>query len=279
MAEFSGLDVTRAYGLDFLFPARDQAVGASLRTFGEFARPLVDCLGGLLGQGPPGAFIDVGANIGATALPVAARHPDCPVIAVEANRPLATLLAANALGNRLENVSVVHAAVGPQPGLARFPTPALDLAANYGTLSFASSAELPHENVRVCTLDEISPPGAARLVKLDVEGFELQVLKGGQRLFLEERPAWVVEVVQDEASKAVVRTFREAGYRLWWLWSPFTTRAAAKQPNAEREVKGDGNFVALPPGREPPFELPPAGEADTYPLGGAHYPYLKRYGF
>lgn len=279
MAEFSGLDVTRAYGLDFLFPARDQAVGASLRDFGEFARPLVDCLDGLLGQGETGTFIDVGANIGATALPVAARHPQCPVIAVEANRPLATLLAANALGNRLENVSVVHAAVGPQAGLARFPTPALDLAANYGALSFANGPEVPRENVRVCTLDEIAAPGAARLVKLDVEGFELQVLKGGQRLFLEERPAWVVEVVQDEASRAVVRAFREAGYRLWWLWSPFVTRAAAKRLYADPDVKGDGNFVALPPGREPPFPLPPAGEDDAYPVGGRHYPYLKRYGF
>jgi len=68
----SGLDVTRAYDLDFRFPASDTVVGATLRTFGEFSRVELDVLLHLAPQ-PSGVMIDAGANIGSLALPFATR--------------------------------------------------------------------------------------------------------------------------------------------------------------------------------------------------------------
>src|SRR4051812_3701795 len=112
------LDSTRAYGLDFLFPLHDHVVGSALKFYGEFARPEVDLIGAYMNALQLGSILDVGANIGSIALPLASRRPDWRVLAFEAHRGLAGVLSANVFGNGLSNVEVFHAAVGAQRGLA-----------------------------------------------------------------------------------------------------------------------------------------------------------------
>lgn len=139
------LDRAEAYGLDFMFPAGDTAVGRSLKVSGEFARVELDFL--LDHAGERGAFIDVGANIGAICLPFARRRPGWQVAAIEAQRPLSGVLAANALNNGLTQVAVFHAAAGATPGLANFPVVALDSQGNFGAIG--AGVEAPMEPVRV----------------------------------------------------------------------------------------------------------------------------------
>lgn len=274
------LDVTRAYGLDFLFPARDEFVGASLRDAGEFARPEMEIISLLMAR-TPGSYVDVGANIGSIALPVAALHPQARVVAIEANRRLATILAANALGNRLLNVEVHHAAAGAEPGLIEFPAPPLELTMNFGGLHVFEDvpAGILTERTRVCTLDEVAPAETS-VIKIDVEGFEPQVLAGATRLFAARRASWIVEHKSDERSHAITRQFLEGGYRLFWLFAPFATPLAAKRPPGREEaLRGDGNLLALPSG-EPPVPMREVSSADdARPTGLDGYPYLSRYGF
>lgn len=281
MSAFCSLDVTRAYGLDFLFPIRDRVIGASLRRFGEFAKPEIDIISEILAASPGGTYVDVGANIGSIALPVASIHPRTTVLCVEANRLVAQILAANALANRLSNVGVIHAAAGSQPGLAAFPVPPLDLDLNFGAIGFeAGGASLPRENVRVCTLDEIAPPRETRMVKIDVEGFEREVLAGGQRTFREDRPAWIFETKHDHRSADLIQTFLDADYDLFWLFAPFVTRQAHKEMMASPNLSGDTNVLALPSGCRPPFEMTQVrSAADRRPSSLEGYPYLSRYGY
>lgn len=277
MGAFSGLDLTRAYGLDFLVPAKDEIIGAALRTYGEFARPLLDAADRMLAGGAQ--FIDVGANIGSIALPIAARRPTVDVVAVEASRPLATILAANALGNRLGNVAVVHAAAGREAGLAEFPVPSLDLAGNLGALSMdLRDPRIPLENVRVCTLDELAAHERPTVVKLDVEGFEAEVIAGASRLIASGRTAWIVEAT-DRHAAGLLRTFFDAGYDLYWLYAPFVTVRAMKC-EAPPSTMGDPNIVALPKGARPPMDLPRiTSPQDIRPVDIRGYPYLRDYGF
>lgn len=270
------LDVTRAYGLDFLFPARDQAIGASLRNAGEFARPEMDIIAALVRAGGACAYLDVGANIGSIALPVAARNRQARVIAIEGNRHLATILSANTLVNRLDNVDVHHAVAGAAAGLTRFPTPPLDSAINFGGLHMGAAG--PDEAVRVLTLDEIAP-AETRVVKLDVEGFEQEVLAGAEQLFASRRASWIVEHKGDANAHAICARFLAAGYALYWLFAPFVTPAAAKRPAASQTITGDTNILALPAG-EPPMPMPRLDRADDRrPASLADYPYLGSYGF
>lgn len=270
------LDSTIAYGLTFLVPARDRAIGNSLRFYGEFAKVEADFL--IACAGETGTLIDVGANLGAIALPFAGQRRKWRVIGIEAHRAMAGLLAANALNNRLYNVEAVHAAAGKNEGLAQFPAPPLSADIQFGMLSF--DMEGPKETVRMLTLDAIAPADT-RLVKIDVEGFEPQVLAGASRLIASHSAIWLVEAVgsRPDARAAINELFRQAGYSLYWFYAPFATPTSPKATPGKPGV-GDVNVVAVPPGQSLPWPLVPVGKSDELaPTGASGYPYLLRYGY
>ena len=62
------------------------------------------------------------------------------------------------------------------------------------------------------------------LIKIDVDGMEQAVLRGGMETIRPLRPKLYVENDRVEASAALIRLIRDLGYRLWWhlpgLYSP-----------------------------------------------------------
>jgi FkbM family methyltransferase len=176
------LDITRAYGLTLLFPEKDTAIGASLRNHGEFARPEVELIASYMKQfKEPGTFIDVGANVGAIALPLASEQPRWKVAAIEAHRGLSNVLAANALNNQLYNVQVICAAVGAESGVVSFPRVSLTSNINFGVLGVHLSDKIPSERVLMCSLDEIASEDT-RIIKVDVEGARAAGIEGVPQL-------------------------------------------------------------------------------------------------
>lgn len=266
------LDVTRAYGLDLLFPAGDSAVGRCLRVFGEFARVEQDLLADYLSALPPGPVLDVGANIGSVCLPLARRFPDRRFLAVEAHRGLAGVLAANAINNQLWNVETHHAAVSDRDGLLTFPATPLDARGNFGTLAVGEG-----EAVLAVTLDTLAPPDT-RLVKIDVEGHEERVLAGAGRVLREVRPVVLLEVGDrsQEARMALFAPLLAAGYRVCWFWSPFVSGKAPKTPGSEAKLQGDFCALALPEGVPNLWNLPSVDEPRPQKVGCL--PYAARYG-
>ncbi|ODT87047.1 MAG: hypothetical protein ABS78_13445 [Phenylobacterium sp. SCN 70-31] len=271
------LETARAYDLEFRFPAGDTAVGASLRDYGEFARVILDFLVDHADEA--GALLDVGANIGAISLPFAHRRPGWKVLAIEAHAELADILEANAAANGLANLSVVRAAAGAESGVTEFPAVPLVGERNFGDIGFDSVAEVMRP-VPMVTLDAISTRDV-RLVKIDVEGFEPQVLAGAAALIAARRAVWLVEatIQHPEATAEVIRTFQAAGYEVCWFFAPFATpangRAAPETPG-----RGDSNIVALPPGTGEQWGLTRVAGPDQQRPGGIDaYPYLARYGY
>jgi FkbM family methyltransferase len=277
----SGVDVTRAYDLDFRFPASDTVVGATLRTFGEFSRVELDVLLHLAPQ-PSGVMIDAGANIGSLALPFAKARPGWRVMAYEAQRWISHLLAANAIANDLLNVEPIHAALGREESLTDFPMAALDASLNFGGLGFGS-AGVSNERVRVTRLDDLPPSvhSLVRVVKMDLQGFEPEVLRGAGELLTRVRPAWIAEADrnQEAVARSTIRVFFEAGYTLHWLFVPFATRTAPRNGD-KATLTGDFNIVALPEGMGLPDDIPRLEGPDApFPTSLDGLPYLRRYGF
>lgn len=271
------LDQATAYGLEFLFPAADEAVGASLRDYGEFSRIMLDWL--LSEADGSGALIDVGANLGSVCLPFAAKRPAWRVLAIEAHQGLSQILSANVKQNRLANVTVLTAAAGDASGVVDFPAPPLDRSGNHGTLSLGDSSSALR-STRMVTLDEIAPPNT-RLVKIDVEGFEPAVLAGAAGLLAGHGAAWVIEasVQHPEAARAVLRLLRGFGYQPFWFYVPHVTPANGRAMPGEPAL-GDANVVALPPGAVNRWNLTPVLDPDeARPRAHAAYRYLDRYGY
>lgn len=274
------MDITRAYGLEFLFPEKDKVIGQALRVYGEFARPQLDLIGELLSAcAEPGTYVDIGANIGAIALPLAARFPVWKVVAVEAHRGLAGVLAANVLNNRLYNVDVFNAAAGRGSGLARFPALPLSGEGNFGVMSLANPHGLSTEIVRVCSIDEIAPADT-RLIKVDVEGAEAEVLRGAATTLRDVRPAWIVETraQPDEAARFCMRTLSDAGCRLFWFPAPLVLQRPLKGPAQARHGFLDLNLLALPPGMTTDWDLLPVDGPDApWPDLNEAFRYRQRY--
>jgi FkbM family methyltransferase len=166
-------------------------------------------------------MIDVGSNIGAIAL-LGARlvGPEGRVIAIDPQRECAAATAINARINGFENVTAVHAAAAAHTGEAEVIVAADSLWTRLATVG-EHPLERRRDTVRAVALDDlISELGVSRvdLVKIDVEGAELDVIAGMRTLLGELRPVVVCEMHGKNA--AFCDAIRELGYRVTNLDGP-----------------------------------------------------------
>ena len=121
-----------------------------------------------------GCFVDVGANVGAFSL-VASEQRSARVLAFEPHPVTFAALRSNIDRNRRDNVELVCAAVGRDEGSVTITnTP------GSSTTHIATTADRETITVPMVRLDlELAARAIAPLiVKIDVEGFELDVLTG-----------------------------------------------------------------------------------------------------
>lgn len=270
---------TTAYGFTFSYPANDTTIGPCLAEYGEFAKVEASLAGQLARDG---VFVDVGANIGAISLPVARQARR--VIAIEAHRELAGVLRSNVEANGVGNIEVANVAVGPSEGVARFSMPPLSETRNFGDNAFDADGRWSAE-IEMKTLDSLAPDDT-RAVKIDVQGFELDVLKGASRLLSAVRPALIVEVGRDSPrARRVIAHLMAQRYACYWLFSPFITLTATRKqpypgyPESGQTVQGDHNIAAIPIERGQPQEMTRVDLAAGWPRRIEAFPYLRRFGF
>ncbi|MBN8807629.1 MAG: FkbM family methyltransferase [Sphingomonas sp.] len=156
---------------------------------------------------------DIGANVGLFSL-IAAHQSQQPVLAIEADKWLAGLIERTARANADRQLSIVSVAIGARPGVGEFAVASRGRSANgliSGVLSTQTGGAREVRAVRVETLDGLLRNRAApSLVKIDIEGGELDALRGADRLLREVRPRIIVEIAA--ANFDLVRELL-AGYR------------------------------------------------------------------
>ena len=196
----------RRLGLWLELDLRDNLQRALYAT-GTYEPALVRFLRDELRRGD--VMVDVGAHIGVHALTAAARLRRLgggTVVAFEPAHDSAARLRAAAARNRLE-VTVVEAALGAEPGTADLRAdPAYDIA-DAGVRSLHGHGTRV-QTVRVTTFDAWAAEARLErvdLVKLDVEGAELEALRGMAGALGRRWPrALVVEVKQRVLERAGV---------------------------------------------------------------------------
>lgn len=141
-------------------------------------------------------FVDCGANIGLFTLVAADRVSDPGlVIAFEPAPSTRVALLRNIARSGHRNVTVLPHALSDAPG----EVPFVVMGDSGGLSSFAPAAPLLgyQLQVPVTTLDIGIPAeawGRIRLIKVDIEGAEVQALRGATRVLTEERPLLLIEV-------------------------------------------------------------------------------------
>jgi FkbM family methyltransferase len=198
-----------------------------------------------------GVFVDVGANVGFATMSVARRTIGRGV-SIHAFEPhpqnVARLRSTLRLNPRIEPmVQVNEAALGAQEGELR-----LALGGESFHHHLSDRGDLP---VRVERLDSyVERNGIARIdcLKLDVEGGEVQVLRGAQRLLEERRIGLVVCEVLDPllqrsgtSASELTGLLLSAGYAPVVLENFSQRLAGVVRANAERPVM-DGDIAFFP---------------------------------
>ena len=131
---------------------------------------------------PGDLFVDVGANIGIYSLLIASHG--CDVISVEPAADARRLLETN-LGLNGVTTEIVTCAIGREPGKSV-------LTSELGSMNYlVADAEQPASSgvteVDVTTLDDLLGERTAAGVKIDVEGFELDVVLGASQALAAQR--------------------------------------------------------------------------------------------
>lgn len=155
-----------------------------------------------------GVVIDVGAHAGQFTKLFAELVPQGRVVAFEpssyARRILSTVVAAK----RLANVTVVPAGLSDT---ARRSELAIPLKASgsfgYGLSHLGAEIARPvvRESVDLLTLDgymDDAGPDRVDLIKADIEGWEVRLIKGASETIARHRPAIVLEIVSDHLARA-----------------------------------------------------------------------------
>lgn len=176
---------------------RPETISNFIRDYGVWQRPLVAFLANFLRDGD--VFVDVGANIGYFSVYAAlCVGPSGIVHAIEPAEENATLLAANIALNSLYNVRIHRVAVSDHEAEAVLFRSSLNAGAHslLQTRGLSRGAKVP-----VRTLDQLlQGERAPRLIKIDVQGADFDVLNGMIPLLSawEARPAIVMEFCPSE---------------------------------------------------------------------------------
>ena len=152
---------------------------------------------------PGDIVLDIGGNVGLHTVLLSGLVDDGRVIAFEPVEALADKLSANCAFNRTKNVTLVNSALGEEAGTAEIQvslgTPGME-----GTNSMIASVHVVNhperyqpQTISVNRLDDIAEEldisERIDFIKIDTEGFEPMVIRGGMETLRKTRPAMLIE--------------------------------------------------------------------------------------
>jgi FkbM family methyltransferase len=167
--------------------------------------------------------IDCGANIGVHTIEWATAMTGWgSVLSVEAQERIYYALAGNIAINNCFNAIAVHGAVSSESGILKIPSPNYFVPSSFGSLELRQrngnefiGQPIDYENtvnVRKLALDEFSLP-RVDLIKIDVEGMELEALEGASSTINRTHPIMLIEKIKTDAGK-LHQWLGERGYEI-----------------------------------------------------------------
>jgi FkbM family methyltransferase len=209
-------------GVRLFIDLSDHVIGLNILR-GRYEREEIDFVRSVLNAGD--TAIDVGGHIGFFTMQMAAMvGPTGSVYSFEPYDPNADLLERSIDENRFRDRVTFHrAAVGAATGTATltFPMETLNSGGAYllraGTSPLTGNQKKP---VPAIALDDVTITGRVRLIKMDVEGAEPQVVRGATRLLANHRPVILSELHPTQLDRAsgvtpdqFLEQLRGIGYR------------------------------------------------------------------
>ncbi len=229
-------------------PSVDKGVELSLFETGTYEKGTIQLLGKFLKPGS--TFLDIGANIGLMSS-IASKYvgEHGKVLAVEANPKTVELLQHNLALNDCKNVEIFSLALGKEPGKATLYE---NWNVNRGGASLLAQEESEGIEVPVETIDDLFKNDRIDVLKIDVEGFELEVLKGGIDVLKKQQPVLIIEVSEQRENiagvspKEIADFVRTLGnYKLYKQKGTKERRSALVEITSDEELPKHDNIVCV----------------------------------
>jgi len=203
--------VTTYLGHRFVYPASSW-IGAQIAS-GVAWTPALRDVAGLVEE--DACIVDVGSNLGASLLQMLAVRPEARAIAIEPSMRYLSCLRYNLNRAGFSHAEIVPVALGRYPGeiwLHNNTTSASIVNTYYCDFEF-----LGRQLVEIRTLDDIMRHrGRASLVKVDTDGYDMEVLRSAEAVLLEDRPIVYFELeprLLNQAPDADLTWLQSLGYR------------------------------------------------------------------
>ena len=163
---------------------------------------------------PRMTFYDVGANIGFFSL-LAARlvGKQGRVVAFEADPEIAARLREHLARNEFEQITVEEKAVWSEGRTVCFARTDPATSPDRGLGHVVAGEAKDTIQIEAVSLDDYTRSAAPPdILKCDVEGAEVEVFRGAQRLLKEKRPGIICEMHSEENRQFLLEEFAGAGY-------------------------------------------------------------------
>jgi len=211
----------------FVYNPNDTLIGRSMEWYGEWCEFELDLIRKFVKTGD--TVIDAGANIGTHTVALSRMvGNEGKVFSFEAQPKLEKILAANIQINELRNVFWDNKAVGAAVSkIALPPFPDEAEAHNFGAYEIMSNATGTTEDIiDLVTIDSFAADGDAfgvspSLIKIDVEGMELDVIRGAIGTIERCKPVLYFEVGDRSDNTDVMQVLTDIGYVAFWHMGPF----------------------------------------------------------
>jgi FkbM family methyltransferase len=196
--------------------AGDVYITRSLLVYGEYCPAEARMLAQIVAPGM--TVIEAGANMGTHTVALARGCAPGTLYAFEPQQRVFQILCANLALNDIGNVCAFPEGCGAEAGWANIPE--LDYAASgdFGGVSLNMDAPRSRR-VRVTTIDSLALE-ACGLIKVDVEGWEAEVLKGAAETIARCRPILYVENDRRDRQGELIDLIAGMGYRQYWHTPP-----------------------------------------------------------
>jgi len=198
--------VNTRYTTKFSYYKNDTIIGKSLEYYGEYTELELQLLRNFIK--PNFVVYDVGANIGYHTVGFA-KHTQ-HVYAFEPNKKNLELLRKNV--KDLNNVTVYDNACSDTDTTMYVEDFDLDVPGNYGEMHMQNTGQLC-KSVCIDDIDDIYSPD---LIKIDVEGHELQVLRGSIKTIHEYKPIIFYEAHGNDLDE-IYDMLTAMDYKLYWF--------------------------------------------------------------
>ncbi|MFO0415601.1 MAG: FkbM family methyltransferase [Bacteroidota bacterium] len=233
----------------FIDPIIDNGVERSIFYTGTYEAGTLYIFKQILSSGD--VVIDVGANIGLMTLYASSRIGENGYVhAFEPEPDTFKILSQNCALNKKSNIKINKIALGREKKTAII-YPNLDI--NRGSSSLVRQDNTNGKIVNVIRLDEylhLKQLDSLKLIKIDVEGYEIEVLEGGREIFKSDRaPIICIEysgqIASEDSLAGIYDLIIQMGYSIYKFSESKGVECKLKQVNGKNEMPLHDNIFCF----------------------------------